>query len=315
MANIAYLQITRACNQKCLFCSNPPSGRSDLTLTEAKKIIDGYLKKGWDGLIITGGEPTVYKHLIDVIKYCRKKRFPVRIITNGQNIADKKYLSELIKAGLRHFQVSIYSHKPKIQDFLADNPGSLGNTKQALINLSEFPSARVGINITINKRNSGHLSELVKFIAQNFPFVPHFVFNNLDPTSDRILNNPGLAPRLADFELELNRALNFLASCKKTFRVERVPLCYLAGFEYCSTETRKIVKGEVRPIMFLDEKGMAIQKDFRRKEGKAAQCKACFLEKICAGLFEMDKHYSSKELYPVFIQPAKIIEQIRQSEK
>lgn len=314
MANLAYLQVTRSCNQRCLFCSNPPSGRSDLTLAEAKKTIEEYLEDKWDGLVITGGEPTIYPHLMDVIKYCRKKKFPARIITNAQRTADRKYLEELIKAGLDHFQISAYSHKPKIQSFLTQNENSLGNIIKTLDNLRKFKNVRVSMNITLNKYNSDHISSLVRFVVDRFPFIQHFVFNNLDPTSDRILKNPEVVPKLGDFELELNRALTFLKDTGRSFRAERVPLCYMPGFEYWSTETRKIVKNEVRPILFLDKRGLDVQQEFHHKKSKAPQCAECFLEKICAGLCEMDKYYSSNELYPVFIPPEKIIEQICQNE-
>ena len=40
--------------------------------------------------------------------------------------------------------------------------------------------------------------------------------------------------------------MRFLHKEGRTFRVERVPLCYMTEFAHCSTETRKIVKGEER---------------------------------------------------------------------
>jgi hypothetical protein len=39
----------------------------------------------------------------------------------------------------------------------------------------------------------------------------------------------------------------------------------MPGFEHCSTETRKIIKQENRPIFFLDEKGLMKQENFLGK--------------------------------------------------
>jgi len=312
MANLAYLQITRKCDQVCRFCSNPPSGWKDISLKSAMKLVDNYIKKGYDGLILTGGEPTKYPWLAEIVSYCSKKGFPARIITNGQKIAKADFLAKLVASGLRHLHISIYSHKEKVQDFLTQNKGSLKNIKRALANLSEYPFISIAANITFNKYNSNHLSGLARFLVENYPFIRHFSFNNLDPTSDRVQENLDTIPKLSDFELELNKTLTFLESRGKSFRVERVPLCYMAGFEYCSTETRKIVKNETRPLHFLDKRGARVEDDFYRD--KAPQCQFCFLDEICAGLWQMDKYYSSKELYPVFVSTQPIIQRIRQND-
>jgi MoaA/NifB/PqqE/SkfB family radical SAM enzyme len=311
MANLAYIQITRKCNQKCRFCSNPPSRYKPFPINTLKKLVDNYIKKRYDGVIFSGGEPTLYPFLPEIISYCNSKNFPCRIITNGQKLSDFKYLSTLIEAGLNHIHLSIYSHKPEIQNFLTQNESSFENIKKALENLSKT-KIKVDINITINKYNSNHLSELVKFLVKNYPFLSHFVFNNLDPTTDRVKKNPDTIPTFLDFELELIKALKFLEKNKKTFRVERVPLCYLPEFEYCSTETRKIVKNEIRPIYFLDKRGFCLQKSFFYQ--KSEKCKVCFLNSICAGVFGLGKYYSEKEIYPVFVSKEKIIEKILSEE-
>lgn len=309
MALFGYIQITRNCNQKCRFCSNPPSGFKDLSFEKIKRIIDRYINKKYQGVILTGGEPTLHKDLFKIIEYCRQKNFSCKLITNGQKLKDKEYVEKLVEHGLQHFHISIYSHRKKIQAYLTQNPHSFDNLQKAFKNLSNFvPHLTVNVNITINKYNADHLSKLVRFIVEKWPFVNHFVFNNLDPISDRCKKNFDTIPQLNDFHLELIKSLQYLEKNKKTFRVERVPLCYLPGFEWCSTETRKIVKSEKRPIYFLDKKGFKSQKNFFYQ--KAPVCAHCKLFQICAGLYQMDKYYNSKELYPVFIDPNTIISKI-----
>lgn len=309
MANLAYLQITRKCNQECRFCSNPPSGWKDMSLTTAKKIVDGYRKKGYDGVIITGGEPTTYSQLCGLIEYCSTKKIYTKLITNAQKTADKKFLLSLVKSGLQHVHVSIYSNRRDIQSFLTKKEDSLENIKKTLGYLSRIPEVRTDINITFNKYNAGHISSVVRFIVKNYSFVKHFSFNNLDPASERAKENTDMIPKFSDLEVELVKMVKILEKYQKTFRVERVPLCYMPGFEHVSTETRKIVKKEFRPLHFLDKRGLVVQKNFYRDKPK--KCKTCSLDEICAGLCAMDKYYSSKELYPVFVSKEKIIRKIR----
>ena len=306
MANIGYIQITRDCNQDCRFCSNPPSGRGDLEFEKVKKLVDSYIKKDYEEVILTGGEPTLHKDLPKIISYCKKNNFPARIITNGQKIADEEYLRKLIDAGLKNIHLSIYSHT-EVQNRLTNNKDSLQKIRESLDNLSEF-NIDLNINTVINKKNADHLSDLVKFLINNYPSINHFVFNNLDPRSERAQNNKDTIPDLTDFEVELHKALKSLEEKEVTFRVERVPLCYMPEFEYSSTETRKIVKNEVRPIQFLDEKEALIQRNFFYN--KPEKCKKCSLNSICAGLYSMKESYSPEELAPVFISKEKIVQKV-----
>ena len=91
-----------------------------------------------------------------------------------------------------------------------------------------------------------------------------------------------------------------------TFRVERVPLCYMLDYAHCSTETRKLVKGEERMIHFLDGKGTVRQAPGSFYHLKHARCGRCSLDAICAGVFERGDMYDPEELYPVYVDPEPI---------
>ncbi|MBL7130738.1 MAG: radical SAM protein [Candidatus Omnitrophica bacterium] len=310
MASLGYIQVIRTCNQECRFCSNPPTGKI-IPLKDAKKHIDSYIKKGYEAVLLTGGEPTLYPDLSDIIHYAQKRGIHCLIITNGQKIADMRYLGLLVDNGLDHIIVSIYSYQNKIQSFLTKNKISLYNIKKALRNAEKL-KITVDIATVINKYNADHLDKIVKWLVQRFPFIKHFIWNNVDPLMNRTSKNPDTIPRLNDFELALHKAMSFLESHGRSFRVERVPLCYMSDSQHCSTEARKIVKQEERSIYFLDKKGYVTQKGYRGFLGysKADCCKACSLNEICAGLYAADKYYSLAELYPVFVSKENIVNKI-----
>jgi len=306
MAKIGYIQIIRKCNQKCIICSNPENGR-EISFDEAKKAIDELKRSGNSDVVLTGGEPTLHPRLPELIAYAKKKKIFPLIITNGQKISDMTYLKKLQKAGLEDLHLSIYSNVDSIQYKLSQKKDSLKNIKKALDNLSKT-DIHVKINIVINKYNSDHLSKMVAWLVESYPNIKHFVFNNLDPFMNRVSENRDVVPRFNDFELELHRALSILEDNEKTFRVERVPLCYMSGFEHTSTETRKIIKNEKRIIYFLDDKGMTSQRDWKCDESE--KCAVCSLRKICAGVDFREEYYKKEELYPVFVNPQNIIAKI-----
>jgi len=61
-------------------------------------------------------------------------------------------------------------------------------------------------------------------------------------------------------------------------------------------------------VHFLDERGTVHQTTW--EHGKGAVCSHCRLNPICAGLFEIDRFYSSEELYPVYVDPEPIKKKI-----
>ena len=307
MANIGYMQVVRHCNQYCRFCSNPATGYM-LDLPTAQREIDDFVARGYFGIILTGGEPSLSDLIPEITRYAVERGLHVRMITNGSRLARPGVAEAYRDAGLRHFHVSIHSCREPLEDFLTGVKGSFALAMDALENLGRA-EATVNINTVINRFNADHLDENVAFFTRRFPFIRHFVWNNLDPSMGRAETNRDTAHRLADFELSLARAMRLLHRSGRTFRVERVPLCYMTEFAHCSTETRKIIKGEERIVHFLDDKGTIRQTDFRH--AKAEVCGSCSLDDICGGLFELGEHYDLAELYPVFVPKEPIVARVR----
>lgn len=307
MANIYYLQLTRECNQSCRFCSNPHNSNV-ISVKKAKAIVRSYAARKAAGIVFTGGEPTLHEDLPELIAYARGLGIESRVVTNGRRTADPAYLAKLQAAGLAFMHVSVHSHIPALQDYLARTKGSLRRILETLKNAGELGIA-INVNTVINRYNSGHLHQAARYLCARFPFISHFVYNNMDPGMERVVEFPDTIPSLPAFEASLAAAMRFLDGSGRTFRVERVPLCFMAEFPHCSTETRKIVLKEDRLTYFLDEKEMIAQDKWNY--GKAPRCRPCALNKICAGLYKMDVYYKSRDLCPVFLDPAAVAVKIK----
>lgn len=112
---IAAIVFTQGCNFRCHYCHNPE------LVTECNKIADEKLildfldtRKGkLDGVVITGGEPSLQKDLTDFIFKVKEKGFEVKLDTNGSNpdvivdLTEKNlldYIAMDIKAPLSKYQ-------------------------------------------------------------------------------------------------------------------------------------------------------------------------------------------------------------------
>ncbi|MDD5628146.1 MAG: radical SAM protein [Elusimicrobia bacterium] len=309
MANLGYLQVVRRCNQSCRFCSNP-ANRRELPLARARRLVSRYRREGYDGVILTGGEPTLYEPLPELIAYAVGRGLPCRVITNGQRTADPAYLGRLLRAGLRHLHVTVHSHRREVQSFLTGNPESLANIVRTLALLGRTP-AQVDINQTICAQNADHIQRTARWLCARFPYIRHFSWTWLDTRCSRVARHPETIPTLGGARAALLAAMRFLARTGRTFRLEKVPLCCMGEFAHCSTETRAIVKSERRAFVFLDRRGACEELRWSRGYGKAAACRRCTLDPICAGLWDLGGGYSPEELRVQSRDPGPIVRRIR----
>ena len=91
---------TKGCNFRCGYCHNPSlvlPHLLDRTPDLSEKEIMGYLlsRKNWlDGVVITGGEPTIQPDLPTFMAAVKEAGFAIKLDTNGTN---PDMLNELIK--------------------------------------------------------------------------------------------------------------------------------------------------------------------------------------------------------------------------
>jgi MoaA/NifB/PqqE/SkfB family radical SAM enzyme len=303
MANLGYLQLTRGCLQNCRFCSNPPTG-VELDEAGVREEIDRLIGFGYDGVILTGGEPSLSPLLLPALRYAREKGLFSRMITNGQRLSDPKFFKRAVEAGLTHVHVSLHSYRPEVHDFITQYDGAWDHLVKTLALVPEM-GITSDINTVINVYNADHLHENVIWITDRFPHVRHFVWNHMDPDGNRAEENPDCIPMHHEFQVSLELAMEYLHATGRTFRAERVPLCYMRRFAWASTETRKIVKEEQRCIRFLDQKGFVHQLEFLH--GKGSACDACTFDSICAGMYSMAKTYDEREQSPIFDDPLEVV--------
>ncbi len=295
MANIGYIQVNRHCNNACHFCSNPSNG-NNIRYERGIELIDDFIQRWYTWIIFTWGEPTLSPDLPRWIKYTVEQGIGNRIISNGMLCSKPEYMQRLADAWLELVHFSVFTCHAKIHDFLTDTPGSWKKLMMSITNALNC-WVRVQINTVINHYNQEHLDKTVKFLVKHFPKIQHFVWNNLDPEMMRKTDTAwSTMPDFDTFSEPLRRAMKFLESSDRTFRAEKVPLCYIRWYEWASTETRKIVKDEERIVHFLDFREMMHETDW--DHGKHLECKTCDLNSICWGVYEREKYYDFVKVYP-----------------
>jgi len=171
------LELSRACNLRCLYCyaaSGTPLA-NELSLDEIFGAIDQAVALGTKKIIVLGGgEPLIYPHIFEVIEYIREKNLIADLFTNGlmltSDVADR-----LFKLGVG-VVLKMNSRKPDVQDYLAGKEGAFVAIEKGLAALSDagYPDENhsLGVETIICRQNYDELPELWRW-ARKEGIVPY----------------------------------------------------------------------------------------------------------------------------------------------
>lgn len=157
------LVLTDACNFKCPYCRGQRKElRKHMSLADAMNVVDLWVAEGLENIRFSGGEPTVWKGLVELVQYTASKGVNrIALSTNGS--ASWEMYSELIAAGVNDFSVSLDACCSAFGDKMAGVDGVWNTVVQNIKKLSEHTYTTVGIVVTDETVND--LKEIVEFAA------------------------------------------------------------------------------------------------------------------------------------------------------
>ena len=102
---VSAILFTRGCNLRCAYCHNPELLEYNASQPDAltEEELDEFLEKRkgrLDGIVITGGEPTLQADLADFCAKLKKMGYLVKLDTNGTN---PQVVEDLLKQKLVDF--------------------------------------------------------------------------------------------------------------------------------------------------------------------------------------------------------------------
>jgi MoaA/NifB/PqqE/SkfB family radical SAM enzyme len=161
-----------ACIANCPGCASRRSlhrslrGEPPLTLDEWVRTIEEGRSLGAELLTISGGEPTLYRWLSELIHEAKRLGYTVILNTNGGRI-DRRYAETLIESRLDAVRVSIYSHRAEVHDTIRRSKDLFHRACRAVKIFKELQNSvgtpRVWTQSVILRENIRSLDELVKF--------------------------------------------------------------------------------------------------------------------------------------------------------
>lgn len=156
------LKPTLACLADCPTCASRKSlhhglkSVPPLSLHQWQELITQAHGLGARYLGISGGEPTLYKRLFDLIRHAKGFGWHVVLKTNG-GVIDDAYADQLLRAGLDAVQISLYASTAELHDEMRRASGiwqrATGAIRSFVRKQSEYPDFRVNSQTTLTRAN------------------------------------------------------------------------------------------------------------------------------------------------------------------
>jgi molybdenum cofactor biosynthesis enzyme MoaA len=143
------LILTDRCNFNCPYCRGLKKGlEGDMPLERAKFIIDVWSKNGLKNIRFSGGEPTLYPYLVELVEYCREKGVErIAVSTNGSN--KWELYNRLVTAGVNDFSISLDACCSSTGDIMAGNKKGVWNkVVENIKQLSKVTYVTLGVVLT-----------------------------------------------------------------------------------------------------------------------------------------------------------------------
>ena len=169
LSNKSALVITTglACNSACIMCSVRHQGASYHDAT-TEKIVKDLIRgrgKNYERVDFSGGEPTVWKDIILLIKQAKKLGYKqIGISTNGILLGEKSFCDKLVKAGLTYVTFSLHAHNKKLNEIITRTPNSFKQTVAGIKNALSYKNLMINVATAVFKPNYQYLFQIGKFI-------------------------------------------------------------------------------------------------------------------------------------------------------
>jgi radical SAM protein with 4Fe4S-binding SPASM domain len=164
--------LTERCNLRCRHCYQGRDRVREMTVGEVKREIDGATQmfQAWEeehgikvapSIHFTGGEPFLYRGLLEVIAYSKAKGYGVALMSNGCLISTDD-AQRTFGLGVSDIQVSLEG-PPDLHDSIRGR-GSFAAASKGVENLLRAGN-RVSANVTLSRLNIDQIEETTELAS------------------------------------------------------------------------------------------------------------------------------------------------------
>lgn len=158
------MEITNKCNLRCLHCYNDsrPQGDQFFSTEEIECIVDKLDRMNVGRISLSGGEPLLHPHFLDIVAIIRERDIQCNIFSNAVLIGEKM-AKNLVDYGIKKVTTSLDGSTAESHDFLRGIKGSFQKTVNAIKILGEY-NVRVEVHCTLYRNNVREMPAILKLL-------------------------------------------------------------------------------------------------------------------------------------------------------
>ena len=210
-------EVTRRCNLACLHCRASAENIAydqELSLPEAKQLIQSFSKTGSPLVIFTGGESLLRLDIFELVSLVKAQGLRAAMSVNG-TLLNSQNIEQMKDSGISRCSISIDGESALVHDKFRGVPGAFN---QALNGIALLRKANIPfqINTTITPHNLHSLASMLNLCKQLGAVAWHIFL--LVPVG-RGKNLEGLDPQAYE------KALNWIYNHAQVEDIEIKPTC------------------------------------------------------------------------------------------
>ena len=197
--------LTEHCNLQCVMCdigqknahhssaelfplaASLEKGGETLTLQDWKQVVDDLVGKGWNPLLLlTGTEPLLYPHVLELVDYIVANNLRLHITTNGTVLS--RFAEALVDCCIKPDSLTITVSLDgigELHDTIRGVPGTFERALEGLEVLTARKRERsrgwphVSICYTVSNHNYGHMADFAEWFRQKDVDLTSITFSHL----------------------------------------------------------------------------------------------------------------------------------------
>lgn len=288
----------------CLFCISGGEKQAermkDLTVAEViKRLDEAKIGKGTT-VVYSGGEPTIYKDIIYLIRYASEKGVDVRLLSNCIKFADFNFALQAVKAGMTGVATNFYGHNKETYEYLTQSKGTWEKLINAMDNLFllkneyDYP-LYIELKILVTKPIMIHMPELVEFISDRFPKPDLLGIFGASVQGSLRDNKEEISCRISEAAPYVKQSIEIARNRGQNIKIFDIPPCVLEDpeyFRYFNSLHNYYINGQFTPEWNSKNKKFDVI--------NGPQCEQCRFYGRCSGVRkEYAMEYGFDELKPI----------------